>query len=181
MVIERTLVLLKPDALERKLAGKIISRFEQDGFKIITMKMVKADEKLAEKHYAASDEQILGMGKKTLDVSGNVEARKIFGTEDPRKIGGTLRKWAVEYIMSSPVIAMVLERDDAIMYARKIGGFTDPSRAEKGTIRRDLGNESILRANREKRATKNLVHLSGNKEEADKEIKLWFSKEELLS
>ncbi|MBI2542684.1 MAG: nucleoside-diphosphate kinase [Candidatus Aenigmarchaeota archaeon] len=171
--MERTLVLLKPDAMERRLVGKIINRFEEEGFKIVAMKMAKVDKKFADKHYAATDEQILGMGKKTLDTAGS-EAKKIFGTDDPRKIGETLRQWSVDFITSSPVIAMVLEREDAIAYARKIGGFTDPARADKGTIRRDFGKDSILQANREKRATQNLVHLSGNKEEAEKEIKLWF-------
>jgi len=172
-MIERTLVLLKPDAIERKLTGKIISRFEEEGFKIIAMKMQKIDKKFAEQHYVASDEQIIGMGKKTLDATGN-EAKKLFGTDDPRKLGEMLRKWSINFISSAPVIAMVLEREDAIAYARKIGGFTDPSKADKGTIRHNFGQDSILKSNREKRATENLVHLSGNKEEAEKEIKLWF-------
>jgi len=172
-MIERTLVLLKPDAIERRLAGKIISRFEDEGFRIVEMKMRKIDKKFAEKHYAATDEQIIGMGKKTLEATGN-EAKKLFGTDDPRKLGETLRKWSIDFISSAPVIAMVLEREDAIAYARKIGGFTDPSKADKGTIRHDFGEDSILKANREKRATKNLIHLSGNREEAKKEIILWF-------
>ncbi len=177
---ERTLVLLKPDALERKLAGKIISRFEEEGFKIVAMKIKKADREMAENHYAASDEQILGMGKKTLEAAG-AEAKNIFGTDDPREIGKTLRQWSIDFITSAPVVAMVLEREDAIAYARKIGGFTDPSRADKGTIRGDLGEDSILQANREKRTTKNLVHLSGNSEEATNEIALWFSEDEIFS
>ena len=172
-MIERTLVLLKPDAIERKLAGRIISRFEDEEFKIIAMKMQKVDKKFAEKHYAASDEQIIGMGKKTLEATGK-EAKKLFGTDNPRKLGEILRQWSIDFISSAPVIAMVLEREDAIAYARKTGGFTDPSKADKGTIRHEFGRDSILKANRERRATENLVHLSGNKEEAGKEIKLWF-------
>lgn len=172
-MIERTLVLLKPDAIERKLVGRVISRFEDEGFKISEMKMRKVDEKFAEQHYAATDEQIIGMGNKTLEATGD-EAKKLFGTDDPRKLGEMLRQWSINFISSSPVIAMVLEREDAIAYARKIGGFTDPSKADKGTIRHEFGRDSILKANRERRATENLVHLSGNKEEAGKEIKLWF-------
>jgi nucleoside-diphosphate kinase len=123
------------------------------------------------------------MGNKTIEAAreaGKPESvMKLFGTEEPREIGMQLREWLVEFITSAPVDAYVLEGEDAIKLVRKITGFTDPARADKGTIRGDLGEDSIDRANSEKRATENLVHASGNPEEAEKEINLWFKTEEL--
>ncbi len=177
---ERTLVAVKPDGMKRNLVGKIISRFEENGLKIVGLKMVKLNRGMAEKHYTDSDEQIVGMGNKTLDAGGESKAKELFGTADHKEIGIKLRGWMIEFIMSSPLAAMVLEGENAVQNVRKIVGFTDPSKAEKGTLRSDLGTDSIAKANEEGRATENLVHASGSVEEAEKEIKLWFKPEELI-
>ena len=181
--MEKTLVLIKPDAMKRNLAGHLIRRYLEAGMKIVGIKMVRVDKTLAELHYPASEKQIVGMGKKTIQSaheSGKPHTiMERFGTEDPKEIGMELRSWLIDFITSTPVIAMVLEGEDSIQTVRKITGFTDPLRAEKGTIRGDWGEDSIEKANEEKRATKNLVHASGNKEEADVEIKLWFSEGEI--
>lgn len=176
---ERTLIIVKPDGMKRKLVGEIISRYEKAGLKIVSMKMMEVKRNFAEKHYPKSKQQILGMGHKTLNAAGEEEAKRIFGTIDPWKIGLILREWMVKFLISYPVIAFILEGEDAVQLVRKVTGFTDPSRAEKGTIRGDLGIDSIINANREKRATENLVHASGSVEEAEKEIKLWFKKNEI--
>ena len=173
-MIERTVVVIKPDGVKRNLVEKILKRYTDAGLKIVSQKTVTATRELAEKHYPASDEQVVGMGNKTLAAAGEEGAKRIFGTTNSRKIGMTLRKWMIEFLVSGPVVAVVLEGEDAVQKVRKITGFTDPSRAEKGTIRGDLGEDSIVKANEERRATYNLVHASGNKEEADREIKLWF-------
>lgn len=179
MGLEKTLVLIKPDAIERNLVGEIIKRFENNGFKILAMKMVKVDRKLAEEHYLDSKEQLIGMGKKTLENTNKEDVKNIFGTFDALEIGKTLRKWLVEFLENKKVIAMVLEGENAIKRVREIVGFTDPSKAAKGTIRGDFAADSIERANKEKRATRNLVHASGSIEEAEREIKVWFENEEL--
>ncbi|MHA1616357.1 MAG: nucleoside-diphosphate kinase [Candidatus Njordarchaeales archaeon] len=179
-MIERTLVLIKPDGIRRKLIGKIISRIEENDLKIIGMKMVKANRNLAEEHYPSSDAQIVGMGNKTLSSSGEEKAKEIFGTTDPKEIGLILREWLIKFITSSPVVALVVEGENAIERMRKLAGYTDPAKAEKGTIRGDFGIDSIAKANEEKRATENLVHVSGSKEEAEREVKLWFKPEELF-
>lgn len=173
---ERTLVVIKPDGVKRNLIGKIVSRFEDAGLKIVEMKMVKIDKKMAGKHYTASDAQVIGMGNKTLAAGGEKRAKELFGTVDQRKIGMELRKWMIDFITSGPVVAMILEGENAIQKVRSVTGFTDPSKAEKGTIRGDFGTDSIVKANEERRATENLIHASGSKEEADREIKLWFGK-----
>jgi nucleoside-diphosphate kinase len=179
-MIEKSLVLIKPDGIKRKLIGKIISRIEDNGLKIVGMKLVRADRNLAEKHYPSSEEQIVGMGNKTLAASDEKRVREIFGTTNPRKIGMKLREWLIKSITSSPVVALVVEGENAVERMRKLAGYTDPSKAEKGTIRGDFGVDSIAKANEERRATENLVHVSGDKAEAEREVKLWFKQEELF-
>jgi nucleoside-diphosphate kinase len=182
--MERTFVMLKPDAMKDNLAGEIIKRYQDAGLRIVAMKMLQVDRKLAEKHYTVSDEQIIGMGNKTLqsakDLGKTDSVMKIFGTNEAKKIGMTLREWLIKFIISRPVIAMVLEGEDAIKNVRKITGFTDPSKAEKGTIRGDLGKDSIDKANSDGRATENLVHASGSAAEAKFETELWFKNNEMF-
>jgi len=130
---ERTLVLIKPDGMKQNLAGKIISKFEDNNLKIIGMKIKKVEKDFAEKHYTDSDAQIIGMGNKTLG-SGEKVAEEIFGTKDPKEIGIKLRSWLIDFITSTPVIAMVLQGPQAIQKVRNIIGHTDPIKAEKGKI-----------------------------------------------
>ncbi len=179
-MIERTLVLVKPDGVARGLIGEIISRFEKNGLRIAGLKVVEVPEPLAKKHYTDLDAQIVGMGQKTLNAAGIEKAQEIFNSTDPKEIGGQLREWMLDFIMSAPAIAIALEGDGAVQKVRKIVGFTDPSKAEKGTIRGDLGVDAIIKANTERRATHNLVHASGSIEEAEHEIKLWFGPGELI-
>jgi nucleoside-diphosphate kinase len=182
--MEKTLIILKPDALERGLAGEIISRFEKAGLKLIATKMVWPDRELAEKHYPTGREEFIkGMGNKTLEShqEEGQDASSIFGTQDPHAIGLQLQKWLVDFLVSGPVIAMVFKGKEAIKLAREITGHTIPAKADPGTIRGDYSDDSALKANTEKRSIKNLVHASGDKTEADFEIGLWFTEEELHS
>lgn len=177
-VIEKTLIVVKPDGVRRGLVDKIISYYENGGLKVVVKKTLTIDREFAEQHYAATDKQIVGMGNKTLQASKESnkleEMKRIFGTDDPKKIGTMLREFLVKFITSGPVVAMILEGENAVQKARRITGYTDPSKAEKGTIRGDFGQDSITASNSQKRATENLVHASGNSEEAKREIKLWF-------
>lgn len=161
---ERTLIMLKPDAIERKLAGKIIQRFEEAGFDIVMMRKGKMSMELAEKQYRSTETQLTGMGNKTLEsmkASGHeADIDKLFGTQDPYKIGEQLMSWNRKFMTSADIIAMILEREDAVAKGRELIGKTDPSAADKGTIRGDFADDSILNANLEGRATRNLVHAS---------------------
>lgn len=183
-MIEKTLVVLKPDAVKEGLSDEIIKRFEDAGLTVVAVKEVTVDMEFALKHYAATDEQIIGMGNKTIESArenNEIEAvKKKFGTEDPKKIGEELRNWSCEFITSGKVIALILEGEDAVKLVRKLTGFTDPSKADKGTIRGDLSKDSIIKANSDGRAVHNLVHASGDPEEAKREIELWFGPEGLL-
>ena len=138
--MQQTLVLLKPDAVERKLVGEIISRLEKRGLKIVAMKMIRMDEALAKRHYAIHE------GKSFFDE-------------------------LVEFITSGPIVAAVFEGKDAVTEVRSVMGATDPADAVPGTIRADLAED----------IGHNLIHGSDSEETAEKEIKLFFSKAEILN
>jgi nucleoside-diphosphate kinase len=150
--IERTLVLLKPDAVERGLVGEIISRFEKVGLRIIGMKKVLPSDELASDHYG------------DLDIRHGVE----------------IKKNMVGMMTSGPVIAMVLEGIGAILQVRKMVGSTYPNEALPGTIRGDYAHISKEYANANSVAVKNLVHASSDEQDANRELKLWFSEQELF-
>jgi|SRR3989338_930659 len=180
---ERSLVVVKPDGVSRGLVGKIISRFERVGLKIVAAKFVKADQALAEKHYPGDRESFLrGMGEKTLDNYKKMGADpvKLLGTDDTLEIGKMIRVWLIKYISSGPVTAIVLEGPHAVELVRKICGNTLPLLSAPGTIRGDLAYDSSYLANTAKRAIKNLVHASGSIEEAKYEIPLWFKSSEIF-
>jgi nucleoside-diphosphate kinase len=138
--MERSLVLIKPDAIQRGLAGEIISRLEKKGLKVVAMKMLHMDKALAQRHYA-------------------VHKGKAFFDD------------LVNFITSSPVIAMVFQGKNAVEIIRRMMGETDPARAQPGTIRGDFGID----------IGHNLVHGSDSLENASEEIDLFFSAEEILS
>jgi len=180
--MERTLIILKPDAVQRGLVGEILSRFEKAGLKMIAAKMVSPDRTLADQHYPVKRREFIeGMGKKTLGSykEQGLDAQKQFGTTDPHEIGLVIQQWLVEGITSGPVIAIVFEGPHAVELVRKICGNTLPIKAEPGTVRGDYSFDSPALANKEKRAIRNLVHASGDQKEAEFEVALWFSKEEL--
>ena len=153
-MIERTLVLLKPDAVQRCVIGEIISRFERAGLKIVGMKMVYSTEEQARKHY---DEDL--------------EKRR----------GKEVRDNNVIFLTSGPIIALCLEGIHAVEIVRKMIGSTEPKSALPGTIRADYAHMSYAHADKVKKAIPNLVHASDSIESAKKEISLWFTEKELHS
>src|SRR3989344_1924115 len=163
---QQTLIIIKPDGVDRNLIGKIISYYEEAGLKVIKLKMMEASRELIMKHYEENEEYMKAIGQKSKDAGNKVDDILEYG----RMIVQSLR----DYMTSGPVVPMILQGEDAIALARKVTGFTDPTQADKGTIRGDLGQDSIAKANSEGRPTKNLIHASGNPEEAEKEISLWF-------
>lgn len=137
--MERTLVLVKPDGVQRNLIGTIINRLERRGLNIAAMKMLQMDRPLAERHYA-------------------VHKGKVF------------YEGLVKFIISGPLVAMVLEGREAVAVVRKTIGETDPAKAAPGTIRADLCMDT----------GRNLVHASDSVENAGKEIALFFSSKEIM-
>ncbi len=182
--MERTLVILKPDAVARGLSGQIITRFENVGLKIVAVKLLSAHRSMVEKHYPADREELwIGIGNKTLEnyQSLDMDPKESLGTANPVEIGKMVRVWLMDYLMEGPVLAMVLEGPHAVELVRKICGHTLPLLSAPGTIRGDFSFDSSYLANSNKRPIKNLMHASGNKEEAEYEIPLWFTPKEIHS
>jgi len=175
---QRTLVLLKPDSVKRHLIGKIISRFEDTGLKIIGMKMVWADEKLAEAHYKFDEEWIKSVYEKTRSVYE--KEGKEMPYKEPHELGKIIQRRNMNFITEGPVIALILKGPHAIELVRKMIGATEPRSAVSGTIRGDFASvESYPIADADSRVVRNLVHASDSPENAELEIKLWFKPEEI--
>jgi len=174
--MERTLVLIKPDAFKRGLVGEIISRFERVGLKLEGMKIVNATNEIVEKHYPDDKNWIRSVGKKTIDTyeKYNLNIIKDLGTNDALKIGKLVRKWLIQHLTSGPVLVLILSGNHAVEMVRKIVGNTVPLFAELGTIRGDFSIDSPDFSTRERRVLHNLVHASETVEEAKREISLWF-------
>jgi len=138
--MERSLVLIKPDAMQRGLAGTIITRLEKQGLKLVAIRMLHLDKALAQRHYAIHKDKPFFNG-------------------------------LVDYIISTPIVAAVFEGEGAIAVIRKTMGATDPAKAEAGTIRGDFGVD----------IERNSIHGSDSAETAEKEIKLFFSEDEIFN
>jgi nucleoside-diphosphate kinase len=178
MESEKTLVLLKPDTVKRHITGKIISRFEETGLKIVGMKMVWVDEEKAKNHYFLDEQWAKNVYEKT-KIAYEKE-NKPMDFKDHLELGKRIQSWNVNFLREGPVIALVLEGPHAIELVRKMIGSTEPRQAIPGTIRGDFASiESYAVADSLKRVLRNLVHASDSKETAKREIELWFSPEEL--
>ncbi len=173
--MERTLIILKPDALKRAIIGEIITRFERAGLKIVGIKMLIPDQELLVKHYPEELIPIVGNKTKT-----DWDAYGIKFTESIEEIGRMIVDATREFMRSGPVVALVLEGGHAVEVVRKLVGSTGPKDSAPGTIRGDYAHLSLGRASLAKKGAANLIHASGSVDEAKKEIVMWFSPEELF-
>jgi nucleoside-diphosphate kinase len=173
---EETLVVIKPDGVTRGLTGRIIDQFLDTGLKLIKLELRQATADLIERHYPNDEGWLTSVGRKTLDDYARLgmDPEQYFGVSDPLVIGRVIKGWLVDYLTQGPVVAMVLSGNEAIGRVRKLCGNTVPTMAEPGTIRGRYSLDSAAAANAEKRPIQNLVHASGNADEADYEIGLWF-------
>ncbi|MDO8563463.1 MAG: nucleoside-diphosphate kinase [Nanoarchaeota archaeon] len=175
---EQTLVLLKHDAIQRNLVGKIITRFEETGLKLAGMKMIWADDEIALNHYPLDEEWAKKVHDKTKIVYD--EKGKSWPYKNYIEMGKTIQSWLVTFLKEGPIIALVLEGPHAIEVVRKIVGNTEPRQAAPGTIRGDYAMiESYTLADDNKRVLRNLIHASDTIENAKREISLWFNNSEL--
>lgn len=174
--MERTFVILKPDTVQRAIAGEIITRFERAGLKIVAMKMMIPEMELLKKHYPDSLIPIVGNKTKT-----DWDAYGVEYSETVEEIGEMIVTATREFMRSSPVIAMILEGGHAVEIVRKMVGTTGPKDSAPGTIRGDYAHLSLGRASLKKKGAANIIHASGSVEEAKQEIKMWFDDIELFS
>jgi len=153
--MERTLVVFKPDAVQRGVVGEILARFERAGLKIIGMKMVRPDKDHFFHHYETIGKVVSRRGQKVFDNT-------------------------LDYVMAGPVIATVLEGVEAVDLVRKMVGVTEPKGAAPGTVRGDYSHINYAHADAANIAIPNLVHASGDADEAKQEVAHWFSEAELF-
>jgi len=152
--VQQTLVVFKPDAVQRGVVGEILSRFERVGLKIVATKMASPDREHYDTHY---------------EGIGGLRSRR----------GDKAYDLALNLMMQGPVIAMVLQGVEAVELVRKLVGPTEPKSAQPGTIRGDYSHMSFGYADEAEKGIPNLIHASGDPEEAEKEIAHWFNEDEL--
>ena len=174
---ERTLVIIKPDGIQRSLIGEIIKRYEQSGLKLMGLKMVVPTADIVQKHYLIDPEWRVKTGLKTIE--SYKKKGKTPPSEDPLKITEIILKNLKKYLASGPVVAMIWRGAHAVGIARKITGGTEPLTSDMGTIRGDFTIDSYELSDVDSRAVRNLIHASGSPDEAEKEITLWFKNEEI--
>jgi len=175
---ERTLVIIKPDGVQRSLIGEVIKRYERTGLKLIGTRFGLLDEKKIWEHYGKDDEWFLKKGTKI------VEDKKAGGlpvTKEAIEYGRDIIGQLVSFMTSGPVFMMVWQGNQAATVVKKITGGTEPSTSDIGTIRGDLTLDSYNIAAVDDRAVRNLIHCSDSPEEAEREIALWFNDTELIN
>lgn len=176
---EQTLVIIKPDGIQRSLVGEIIGRFERIGLKLVGMKMVLPDEAFVEAHYTLDPEWRRITGEKT--IRSYKENGKAPPSEDPFEITAAILERLKKYMTASPVIVMAWQGAHAVKIVRKLVGGTEPLSSDVGTIRGDFVLDSYELSDGDTRSIRNLIHASGSVKEAELEISHWFKKEELAS
>lgn len=175
--MEQTLVLIKPDGVQRGLIGEIISRFERVGLKLTAMKMVHPVREDVDKHYALTEEWMQNVYEK---AKAKYEANnQPFPFPDHIAYGTEIKRGLVDFLISAPIVAMVLDGEKAVSLVRKIVGATEPASSAPGTIRGDLSHDTYALSNADSRPLRNLIHASGTVDEATYEIGLWFNDTEL--
>jgi nucleoside-diphosphate kinase len=176
---ERSLVLIKPDGVQRSLIGEIIKRYERTGLKLIALKFIVPTAELIEKHYLIDPNWKIKTGGKS------IQAYKDKGLEppdnDPEKRGERVLETLKKYLTVGPIVVMAWQGMNAVEIVRKITGSTEPLVSAIGTIRGDFTIDAYKIADVDGRATRNLIHSSGSVDEAQKEIDLWFKEEELIN
>ncbi len=175
---ERTFVILKPDTVQRSLMGEVVRRFEQTGLKCTAMKMFVPDEERLIKHYNKTEEWFL---KKGTNVVNDLMAQGLPITKEPIEYGKDIIRTIVKYMTAGPVVAMVWEGNQAVAVVTKIVGTTEPSTSDVGTIRGDYTIDSYGHASFESRAVRNLIHCSDAVSEAEREIAIWFTEDDIMN
>ena len=175
---EITFVMIKPDGVQRALVGEIIKRVERVGLKIVALKMLLPTEEQYRKHYNKDNAWFVQKGERA------IADRQVAGLPVDKsaiEYGKDIVAALVKFMTSGPVVAMVLSGNQAVGIVKKLVGGTEPLTSDVGTIRGALTIDSYAMADIDGRAVRNLIHASGSHEEAEAEIKLWFTPKEILN
>ncbi len=175
---ERTFVIIKPDGVQRSLIGEIIKRFERSGLKLIGLKLTTLDSDRIWKHYNKDDAWFIKKGTK---IAEDRAAAGLSAEKEPIEYGKDIIRALDKFMTAGPVVMMAWEGNSAVGVITKLVGGTEPSTSDVGTIRGDYTIDSYNIAAIDDRAVRNLIHCSDTPENAESEIALWFTPEELLS
>lgn len=175
---ERTLVIIKPDGVQRALIGDIISRFERTGLKFTAFKFLVATPEQCMTHYNKDDAWFLKKGNRIID---DLKTQGLPVEKDAMAYGKGIIDTIVKFITAGPILAFVVEGNQAVAIVTKLVGSTEPSTSDVGTIRGDLTVDSYGHSTLQNRAVRNLIHCSESPEEAEREIKVWFDEKELIN
>ena len=175
---ELTFVILKPDTVQRSLIGEVIGRFERTGLKFTAMKMFVPAEADLQKHYNKDEAWFLKKGNRIIE---DLKSQGLPVEKEAIEYGKDIIRTIVHYMTAAPVIAMVLEGNQAVAVVTKLVGTTEPSTSDVGTIRGDYTVDSYGHSSYENRAVRNLIHCSESPEEAEREIAIWFTENEIMN
>ncbi len=174
---ERTLIAIKPESIQRHLIGEFISKFERRGLKMVAAKLIVPTKEQVATHYPDDNAWYIPTGTKTLE---SYKAKGIDPGMGPIELAKIVRKRLIDHFTDRPLFLMIWEGPHAAALGRKTAGSTNPLAADIGSIRGDYSMESYDLADNIERAVHTLIHASGNAEEAETEIKLWFKPEEIF-
>ncbi|MBU0750258.1 nucleoside-diphosphate kinase [Patescibacteria group bacterium] len=174
---ERSFVIIKPDGIQRSLVGEIIKRFERTGLKLVALKLAVPQADKIWKHYNKDDEWFL---KKGTNIAAERAAAGLPVDKEPIEYGKDIIRALEKYMTAGPVVMMVWEGNQAVGVVTKLTGTTEPCTSDVGTIRGDYTIDSYAITAVDDRAVRNLIHCSDTPENAETEIKLWLSEDEVL-
>jgi nucleoside-diphosphate kinase len=175
---ERSFVIVKPDGVQRGLMGEILRRIERTGLKVVAVKFLVPKEEQCWAHYHKDDEWFLSKGTR---IVGDREAQGLPIEKEPIEYGKDIIRANVNFFTSGPVLALVVEGNQSVAIVKKLVGGTEPSTSDVGTIRGDYTIDSYALSSIDNRAVRNLIHCSDKPEEAEREIAIWFTPEEIVA
>ncbi|MEI7497840.1 MAG: nucleoside-diphosphate kinase [Candidatus Falkowbacteria bacterium] len=175
---ERTLIILKPDTIQRSMIGEIIGRIERTGLKFTALKFVVPQEEQCWTHYNKDEAWFNEKGARVIKER---EAQGMSVDKPALEYGKDILRGNVLFFTSGPVLVAVVEGNQAVGIVKKLVGATEPLTSDVGTIRGDLTIDSYALAGIDGRAVRNLIHCSDKPEEAEREIQIWLKPEEIIN
>lgn len=179
MAQERTLVLIKPDVLQRQLVGEILSRFERKGIKMTAIKMLNATKEQVGEHYIDEEGYLIETGEKA--KKGAIARGEDVSNWNSLEQGKKIRQRNINYLTCGPIVAIVFEGFGVISQVRKILGSTSPADGDIGTVRDDYSVDTYALADFLDRSTMTMLHASDSVENAERELKIWFKESEICN